>query len=95
MSFRSLVPYVGERTARERIEELFDRKSTTGFLLGAMIGGLATTIVSAVAPGGLAIMSIATFVRVILWLIGVGLTIVVAVFWEKLTAAVDEATDET
>lgn len=91
---RDLIPYVGEKKARERLEELFDRKSTTGFLLGATIGGLLTTIVSGVAPGGLVIDGRVMLARTALWIGFIALTVLVAIHWERLSEAT-ETIEET
>jgi len=85
--FTSTLPYIGKRSARQRLNEIFSRQ-----MLGAvLVGSTASKIVEKVIN----LVAMTTFSELIAWTIAFFIAIFVFVYWERLEYAAKSADDTT
>lgn len=84
--WKSLFPFIGEKTVARRLDEIFSRELVVSSLFGAAIGGLSTTIVSLVTP--------TKPVALLAWGLFITCIVFIAVYWKTIQKVWDETTED-
>lgn len=85
--WKSLFPFVGEKTVARRLNAMFDRKSVVSGLFGAMVGGFVTTLIALLSP--------TLIVALMWWAVGLAAVPLLSIYWGILQKKWEEATDES
>lgn len=84
--FTSTLPYIGKRSARQRLNEIFSRQMLGSVLVGATASKIVEKLI---------ILSTGTVVaELAAWTIAFLIAIFVFVYWERLEYAAKAASDE-
>lgn len=83
--FTSTLPYIGKRSARQRLNEIFSRQMLGAVLVGSSASKIVEKIINLVAA--------TTFSELIAWTITFFVAIFVFVYWERLEHAAKSADD--
>lgn len=93
---RRLLPYVGDRRAREAWDEVFSRDVLGSVLLGGATGKFVENMVTlsvlfVVGPGAHPLWE--TFARLCAWTVGIVVGIYVFTYWHRVQSAAADAAE--